>query len=130
MRHGLALWILLVLVVSCKDKPKSVTREDCAKVADHMADVMIDESVAHPETWWDGMMESAIDTGMPKTVTRASFASFLTTPEGKTWLMKRHGAVRAEMEQGIDASCMKKATPKTIDCLLAAKTKADATACK
>jgi hypothetical protein len=130
MRHGLGLWILLVLVVSCSNKGENVTREQCTQVADHMADLMIDDSVAHPDAWWDGMAESAIDTGMPKTVTRASFASFLTTPEGKTWLMKRQGAVRAEMEQGIDVSCMKKATPKTIDCLLAAKTQADAKACK
>jgi hypothetical protein len=130
MRLGLGLWILLVLVVSCKDHGEKVTREQCANVADHMADLRIEDSVAHPEDWWDGMAALGQDTGMPKTVTRASFASFLTTPEGKTWLMKRHGAVRAEMEQGIDASCMKKATPMTIDGLLAAKTKADATACK
>lgn len=129
MRHGLALWILLILVVSCSDKTKNVTREDCTKVADHMAQVRIDDQVAHPDDWWDGMAASGEDTGMPKTVTRESFSAFLATPEGKTWLFKRHGAVRAEMEQGIDASCMKKATPKTIECLLATKTHDDVTAC-
>lgn len=129
MRPGLGLWILLVLVVSCGNKGEKVTREQCTKVADHMADLMIDDSVAHPDVWWDGMAAGSADTDMPKTVTRESFSAFLASPEGKTWLLKRHGAVRAEMEQRIDVSCMKKATPKTIDCLLAAKTHDDVQAC-
>lgn len=129
MRHGLGLWILLVLVVSCGNKGEKVTREQCSEVADHLARVRLDDAATHPDVWWDDMAAGSADTELPKTVTRESFGAFLASPEGKTWLFKRHGAVRAEMEQGIDASCMKKATQKTIDCLLAAKTHDDVQAC-
>src|SRR5438445_11885221 len=95
---GLGLWILLVLVVSCGNKggTDGVTREDCAKVADHLAEVMIDHYTAHPDELW-AQVEGK-DTGLPATVTKDSFGTYLGSPEGKTWLIQRRGFVRSAME--------------------------------
>jgi hypothetical protein len=127
MRLGYWLWILLVLLVSCGNKPKKVTREQCSAVADHIAEVIINHYSAKPDELWDGM-ETPHETGVPPSVTRETFASWLASPEGKTWTMQRHGQVRSGTEAGID-NCVQNATPEQVSCLLAAKTRDDVTAC-
>lgn len=124
---GLSMWILLVLVVSCGNKGETkVTREDCAKVADHLAEVMIDHYTAHPDELW-AQVEGK-DTGVPTTVTKDTFAAYLGSPEGKTWLIQRRGFVRSAMEPGVD-SCLAKASRKQVTCLLQTKSRDDVTAC-
>jgi hypothetical protein len=124
---GLGLWILLVLVVSCGNKGGgTVTREDCAKVADHLAEVMIDGYSAHPGELWQEI--EGKDTGLPTTVTKDTFAAYLGTPEGKTWLIQRRGFVRSAMEPGVD-SCLAKASRKQVTCLLQTKSRDDVAAC-
>src|SRR5690348_15728262 len=100
MRAGPLKWIAFVLLVSCGNKGETkVTRDDCAKVADHMSEVMIEHYTAHPDDLWieiDGK-----DSGVPATVTKETFAAFLASPEGKTWLLQRRGFVRTAMEPGV-----------------------------
>ncbi|HEX5059452.1 MAG TPA: hypothetical protein VFV99_08840 [Kofleriaceae bacterium] len=128
MRFGFALWIVLVLCVSCGNKQEKVTREQCAKVADHIADLIIDHYAAHPDELWEAVTSQPGETGVPPTVTKETFKAFLDTPEGKTWLMQRHGQARSGTESGIP-DCVAKATPKLVSCLLAAKSRDDVTAC-
>jgi len=127
MRRGLVLWIPLVLVVSCGNKGRAkVTREDCAKVADRVAEVMVDHFSSHPDELWaeiDGK-----DSGLPPTVTKDTFGEYLQSPNGKTWMLQRRGFVRTAMEPGVD-SCVAKANRAQVDCLLKAKSRADVTAC-
>src|SRR5688572_11118446 len=113
MRHGSALWILLVLLVSCGNKSTKVTRDDCAKVADHIANLIIQHYTAHPDELWDGLAADGGDTGLPPTVTKPTFKAYLDTPEGKTWMMQRHGQARSGTEAGID-QCVAKATPDQV----------------
>lgn len=127
MRFGLGFWILLVLLVSCGDKREKVTREQCSKVADHIAGLIMTHYTTHPDELWDGMSDP-YSTGIPNTVTKESFEAFLASPEGKTWSMQRHGQVRSSTEAGIDA-CVKDATPALVRCLLATKTREDVGAC-
>jgi hypothetical protein len=128
MRIGSTIWILLVLLVSCGNKQTKVTREDCTKIADHVAELVIQHYSAAPEELWDVMHVEPGDTGLPDTVTRETLKSFLATPEGKTWLMKRQAKIREGTEMGIDG-CLAKATPRQVDCLLAAKTREAVKAC-
>ncbi len=127
MRLGTALWILLVLLVSCKDPPAKVTREQCNQVADHIADLIMTHYTTHPDELWDGMSDPH-GTGIPQAVTKASFKAFLASPEGATWAMQRKGQVRSSAEDGIDA-CVKDATPALVRCLLATKTRDEVGAC-
>ena len=125
--RGLSMWILLVLVVSCGNKGDAkVTRDDCSKVADHIAEVMIDHYTAHPDELWPEV--EGKETGIPATVTKDTFATFLGSPEGKTWLIQRRGFVRSAMEPGVD-SCLAKASRKQVACLLKTKSREDVTAC-
>ena len=128
MHRGLAFCAVLVLVVSCGSKTQKVTREQCTEVADHIADLIIDHFTANPLELWDGMNKEPGDTGVPPTVTRETFKSFLDSPEGKTWLMTRRGQARSGTHQGID-QCVEKASQKQVKCLLAAKSREDVTAC-
>ena len=127
MRRGLVLWILLVLLVSCGNKAGAkVTREDCAKVADHMAEVMIEHYTAQPDQLW--LEVEGKDAGLPPTVTKDTLAEYIQSPSGKTWMLQRRGFVRTAMEPGVD-SCVAKANRAQVDCLLKAKSRADVTAC-
>jgi hypothetical protein len=128
MRTGLGLWIALVLVVSCGNNGERVTREQCAKVADHVANLIIDHYVAHPDEFWDGITAEPGDPGLPTTVTKQTFKAYLDSPEGRTWLLQRRGQARTGTEQGIDG-CVKNAKPKQVRCLLAAKSRDDVSAC-
>ncbi len=122
------MWTALVLVVSCGNKgSEKVTRQDCEKVADHIAGLIIDHYRAHPDELWDEMAATKKDA-LPAGVTKETFKAYLDTPEGKTWMMQAQGAARSGTEQGIEP-CMQHATPTQVTCLLAAKTKADVTAC-
>jgi len=122
------LGIVLVLVLGCGSKREQVTREQCRQVADHIADIIIDHYAAHPDELWDAITAEPGDTGVPQAVTKESFKAFLDSPEGKTWLMQRHGQARSGTEAGIQP-CVEKASAKLVKCLLAAKTHEDVTAC-
>ena len=127
MRVGHLIWIPFVLLISCGNKAATkVTRDDCAKVADHLSEVMVEHYTAHPDDLWTEI--DGKDAGLPGTVTKDTFAAYLASPEGKTWLLQRRGFVRTAMEPGVD-SCVAKASRKQVDCLLAAKSREAVTAC-
>jgi hypothetical protein len=126
MRFGLVLCVALELLVSCGGGDQKVTREDCAKVADHIADLIMDHMQSHPDELW-AQVEGQ-ETGLPKDVTKETLKAFMDTPEGKTWLLQRRGFTRSGVEQGID-TCVQKASRKQVTCLLAAKSREEVTAC-
>lgn len=123
MRFG--LWLCVVLA-ACGSKDDKVTRGDCTKVADHIADLIMDHMEAHPDELWEQVRDQ--QTGLPASVTKDSLPAFMQTPEGKTWLLQRRGYTRSGVEQGID-TCVQKATRKQVSCFLAAKSRDDVTAC-
>jgi hypothetical protein len=125
---GLAMWISLG--IGCKDKnePTKPTREDCAKVASHMAELMFNDYVAHPDAFWELMHAPGVDPELPPDVTKESFQAWLDTGPGKTWLMKRRGNALSGTQNGID-SCTQNGSKPLMDCLLAAKSKDDVGKC-
>jgi hypothetical protein len=123
MRFGL---LLCVVLAGCGSKDDKVTRDDCAKVADHIADLIMDHMEAHPDELWEQVKDQ--QTGLPPAVTKETLPQFMQTPEGKTWLLQRRGFTRSGVEEGID-SCVQKATRKQVSCLLAAKSRDAVTAC-
>jgi hypothetical protein len=125
MRAGLLLWIPLVLVVSCGNKEPKVTRDECSKVADHIADLIIDHFTTHPD---ELLQQVGSDSGLPAGSTKESLVQFFASPEGKTWLLQRRGFVRTGVEDGID-TCVATASHKQVRCLLAARSRDDVTAC-
>jgi hypothetical protein len=127
MRLGSSLWIVLVLLVSCGNKADKVTREQCNAVADHITEVIMAHYSSRPDELWDGMGEPH-ETGVPAAVSRESFATWLASPEGRTWTMQRHGQVRSATEAGVEP-CVEAATPALVRCLLAAKSREDINAC-
>jgi hypothetical protein len=127
MRTGLAICIVLGLAVGCGSKDARPTREACTQVADHMADLMLAHFVEHPDELWD-LVASADAPDVPQGTTRETFPSFLASPEGKTWLLKRHGDLRTGTLDGVDG-CTKNATRSQVKCLLAAKSRDDVEAC-
>jgi hypothetical protein len=122
------LALVLVLVAACTSKPETVTREQCGQVADHISSLIIEHYTAHPDELWDNIHAEPGDTGIPTSVTKETFKDWVATPEGKTWLLQRQGAVRTATEKGVEG-CLKNATPKQVSCLLAATSREDVTAC-
>jgi hypothetical protein len=127
MRMSIAVVLAAGCAFGCGRASEKVTREQCAAVADHIATVIMNHFSSHPDELWAGMAEPYA-TGIPTTVTKESFAQFLASPEGKTWVMQRHGQVRSSAEAGIEP-CVQVATPELVRCLLATKTREDVTAC-
>jgi hypothetical protein len=128
MRAGPLLWISFVLTISCGNKGAAkVGREECAKVADHITDLIMDHYTAHPDELWLEV-GSAADSGLPAGTTEKALPGFLGSPEGKTWLLQRRGFVRSATEGGMD-KCIQSASRKQVDCLLAAKSREAVTAC-
>lgn len=126
---GLALCGGLALANSgCKSKSDKPTREQCTRVAEHIADLIIEHYAANAEQWYDAVTAEEGDTGIPPAVQRASFKAWLDTPEGKTWTLQRRGNTLTGVQQGIDP-CVEKATQAQVTCLLAAKSKDDVVAC-
>jgi hypothetical protein len=123
MRLGL---VLCVVLAACGSKDTKVTRDDCANVANHIADLIMDHMQAHPDELWEQVKDQ--QTGLPPAVTKETLPQFIETPEGKTWLLQRRGNTRSGMEQGID-TCVQTATRKQVSCLLAAKSRDAVTAC-
>jgi hypothetical protein len=128
MRLGFALWIAIACSYGCGSKGEKVTREQCSKVADHVATVIIDHYTTHSDELWELMHAQPNQSDLPPNVTKDNFKAYLATPEGKTWSMKALGAARTGTEGVID-KCVAEASPKQVKCLLAAKTREDVTAC-
>lgn len=125
---GLAMWSSLSL--GCRDKadPKA-TREECTKVAEHIADLIMAHNTANPDQWWESVhTQSAIEHGIPAEVRREAFADWLRSPQGETWKLLRRGQTVAGVQQGIDA-CVDNATRATVKCLLGATSKAEVHSC-
>jgi hypothetical protein len=126
MRAGLVLWMSLVFAISCGNNERKVTRDDCAKVADHISDLVMDHYSKHTDELWDEVQGPNND--LPPDVRKETLAQFLATPIGNTWLLRHRGMTRTGMEAGIDP-CVQKGNRKQIDCLLAATSRDAVTAC-
>jgi hypothetical protein len=126
-RLGLGLWIALAPGCSAK-KDEPATREDCAKAAEHIADLIIADAKAHPDALWDGVHADGADPEIPAAVTKEKFKAWIDGAEGQTWMMQRRGQVMAATQKGID-SCVKSATKRLTSCLLDARSKVDIDAC-
>jgi hypothetical protein len=127
-RHaGLGLWTLLAL--ACGSKGEAVvTRADCMKVSEHIADLIIADAKANPDAMWDMIHTGGGDTGIPDDVVKSQFKAWLDTAQGQTWMMQRRGQTLAGAQQGID-TCVQNANRALVKCLLASKTKTDVEAC-
>lgn len=121
---GLVIWTLF----GCGKPSEKATREDCQKVAEHIADLVIADKAANPDLLWDALHASPGETGIPDTVDKGGFRTWINTAEGKTWMMQRRGQTLAGTQEGIEP-CLERALKTDIHCLLATKTKADVDAC-
>jgi hypothetical protein len=119
----------MVLALGCGDKaPERATREDCAKVAEHIADLIVADAKANPDSMWDALHQGSGDTGIPAAVTKEQFKPWLGTSQGETWMMQRRGQTLAGTQQGIEP-CVQKGSKPLVQCLLAANTKEAVEAC-
>lgn len=124
---GLAIWI--GVVSGCGDKsPEPATREDCTKVAEHIAELIIRDAASQPEALYDAIRAAPGESAIPADVTRDGFKAWLETPAGQTFLMQRKGQTLSGTQVGIDA-CVKDGTKALTRCLLAATKKEDVEAC-
>jgi hypothetical protein len=126
MRSGLALCTLLVLSVSCKSR--SQLRTDCNRVADHVADIIVDYFVANPNQLWEAVHAEPGDPGIPLTFTKATFPTFLSSDAGKRWIDRRRAIVQVGTHSIVE-QCVQKASQKQIKCMLAATTREAVAAC-
>jgi hypothetical protein len=123
---GLALCISFG--IGCRSKPTQPTRDECSKVAEHIAELIIAHYLANPQEWFEAVAAEPGDTELPKEIEKTTFEAFLATEPGKTWLLKRRGQTLSGVQQGIDP-CVENATRAQVKCLLAAKSKTDVAAC-
>jgi hypothetical protein len=124
MRGGFAIWIVLVLLVSCEDS-KQIR---CRQAVDHVADLLIEGLLEHPDQLWDAVHAEPGDPGIPTVYRKATFQAFLDSPDGKAWLERRHAGARAGTRKMIDR-CVEQASAAQIQCMLDAKTRAQVQAC-
>ena len=125
LAFGLVLWMSLGCHSSAKTKP---TREQCTQVSEHVADLILAESLKDPATLWDAIKAEPGDDGLPADLTKETFAPWLDSPAGKTWLVQRRGNVLAATRQAVDG-CVQNGSEAVVSCLLAARSKADVDAC-
>lgn len=119
----------MLLALGCGDKKSAAaTREECAQVAEHIADLIIAEAAANPDALWDALHAGSGDSGIPADVSKPVFKLWLDSTKGQTWMMQRRGQTLSGTQMGIDA-CTKNATRQQVKCLLGAKTKVDVEAC-
>ncbi len=123
---GLLLWTTF----GCGSKSNgTATREDCTRIAEHVAGLIVAEAASKPEELWTAVHASPGDTGIPPEVGQAGFATWLGSPGGQTWMMQRRGQTLAGTQEGVEP-CVKKAAPKAwVTCMLASKSKADVQGC-
>jgi hypothetical protein len=119
----------MVLAAACGDKgPERATREDCTRVSEHIADLIVADAKASPDAMWDALHEGSGDSGIPSDVTKPQFKAWLDTSQGETWMMQRRGQTLAGTQLGID-TCVQRGSKPLAQCLLDAKNKADVQAC-
>ncbi len=123
---GLALCSSLAF--GCQRSPAKPSRAECTQVAEHIAELIISHYTAHPTEWFAAVEAEEGDSGLPPELTQETFAGYLATEPGKTWLLMRRGQTLAGTQQGIDL-CVSNATKAQAHCLLAAKTRDDVVAC-
>lgn len=123
---GLAMWSCLV--TGCSRKPEKPTREDCDQAAEHIAGLIIDDHLAHADTWFDEVTAEPGDTGIPAVIDRTVFAQWLSSPPGRTWLLQRRGNTLTGVQAAID-HCIENGTKMQVKCLVAATSKSDVDAC-
>lgn len=126
-----AVGLGLCVAFGCGDREsatRKATYQECANAAEHIAALMIAEETAKPDELWERMHAGDGDSGIPEHVTKEGFASWLASPEGKTWSMQAHGHVLSGTQRGIE-SCTKKATKQDIDCLIKTTSKSEVDAC-
>ena len=117
------------LVSGCGDKsPEAATREDCTKVAEHIAELIVRDASSRPEELYDTIRASPGESAIPADVTRDGFKAWLETPPGQTFLMQRKGQTLSGTQLAID-SCVKDGTKALTRCLLAATKRDDVMAC-
>jgi len=127
LAFGLLLWMSLGCHSSSTTKP---TRERCIQVSEHVADLILAESMKDPGTLWDAIKAEPGpgDDALPADLSKETFAAWLDSPAGKTWMLQRRGNVLAATRQAVDG-CVQNGSEAVVSCLLAARSKADVDAC-
>jgi hypothetical protein len=110
---------LVVLLFAC-GKPDTLSRSDCIRIRDHVAELVTNDLVAHPEALWDAH-DPSHDDGVDPGLTRATFGAFLKTERGQQWIARSRARAAATMDDLVDL-CVKKAKQANLDCWLAATT--------
>jgi hypothetical protein len=119
-----------VLGCGSKGKGPTLTREDCLRVADHTADMLMTYYTSHPDELWDGVHANPGDTELPAAVTKETFAAFLASPEAKPWLAKRHEQARSGLRNGdVIDRCAGHKSQKWLACMLATTSPNDTDSC-
>jgi hypothetical protein len=116
------------------DEPASaaVTRDDCVRARDHIADLVLADYVSRPDKLWDDLHSpdaGGPPTDIPANVTKATFSQFLVSELGKTWVEHRRLQAHTGPDQSATASCVQQATRRWIDCSLAAHDMTEAAHC-
>lgn len=99
------------------------SRAQCAKVRDHLVELIANAYAASPETTFDGLDRSdpQITEGLDTSLTRETFAAFLATDTGKAWLERQKArAISAPAMAATVDKCALQATQAHLDCWLGA----------